>query len=141
MTLIFFGQKWGPNQWFYSREKSSKSLNNFFFEKQNLPACLYKCDLQNGVRNIFWNKWVSRYLGFSDFKILKNSLQNKIVNKTRSTKNQENFAHHLGDNYLANHLVKVLQDRSKTWRVGALRLCTGYHFFKENRQWGLSNLL
>ena len=55
----------------------------------------------------------------------------KIVlhNKTRSTKNQENFAHLFGDNYLTNHLVKFLQDKIKPWRAGALRVCTGYHFF------------
>ena len=40
-------------------------------------------------------------------------LHNKIINKTRLTKNQENFAHHIGDNYLTNHLIKFLQDRIK----------------------------
>ena len=35
-------------------------------------------------------------------------LHNKIMNKTRSTKNQENSAHGSGDNYLTNHLVKFL---------------------------------
>ena len=58
---------------------------------------------------------------------------NKIINKTRSTKNQENSAHHFVDDYLTNFLAKFLQDRIKPWRVlrvlGALRVCTGYHFF------------
>ena len=54
----------------------------------------------------------------------------KLLKKTRSTKNQENFAHCFGDNYLTNHLVKFPQDRIKPWRVGALRVGTGYHFFE-----------
>ena len=37
----------------------------------------------------------------------------KTINKTRSTKNQENFAHRFGDSYLTNHLVKFLQDTIK----------------------------
>ena len=44
------------------------------------------------------------------------------------TINQENSAHDFGDNYLTNHLIKFLQDKIKPWRVGALRVCTGYHF-------------
>ena len=56
-------------------------------------------------------------------------LHNKITNKIWYIKNQENSAHGFGDNYLTNHLVKFLQDRIKPWRVGALRVCTGYNFF------------
>ena len=40
-------------------------------------------------------------------------LHHKIINKTRSTKNQENSAHRFEDNYLTNHLVKFLQDTIK----------------------------
>ena len=40
-------------------------------------------------------------------------LHNKIINKTRSTKNQENSAHRFVDNYRTNHLAKFLQDRIK----------------------------
>ena len=47
-------------------------------------------------------------------------LHNRIIDKTRSKKNQENSAHRFGDNYLTNHLVKFWQDRIKPWRVGAL---------------------
>ena len=43
-------------------------------------------------------------------------------------------AHHFGDSYLTNHLVKFLEDRIKPRRVGALRVCTGNHFLKENRK-------
>ena len=43
-------------------------------------------------------------------------------------------AHLFGDSYLTNHLVKFLQDRIKPRRVGALRVCTGNPFFKENRK-------
>ena len=61
-------------------------------------------------------------------------LHNKIINKTWLTKNQENSTHHFEDNYPTNHLAKFLQDRIKPWRVGALRVCTGYNFFlKKNR--------
>ena len=49
-----------------------------FFRKKIL-AYLCRYDLQNGVRNFFLNKWVSRYLWF--WKI---ALHNKIINKTRS---------------------------------------------------------
>ena len=52
-----------------------------------------------------------------------------MMNKTGWTKNQENSAHCFVDNYLTNHYAKFLQDRIKPWRVGALRGCTGYHFF------------
>ena len=63
----------------------------------------------------------------------KTVLYHKIINKTRLTKDLENSAHHFGASYLTNHLAKFLQDRIKPWRVGALRVCTGYHFFNENR--------
>ena len=76
----------------------------------------------------FLNKCVSRYLSFGDFNVPNNCSHNKIINKIRSTKNQENSACHFGDNYLTNHLVKFLQVRIKPWRIGALRVCTGYHF-------------
>ena len=41
-------------------------------KKKILPAYLCRYDLQNDVRNFFLNKWVSRYLSFGDFKVLKN---------------------------------------------------------------------
>ena len=47
-------------------------------------------------------------------------------------KKQENSAHAFGDNYLTDHLVKFLQNRIKPRKVGALRVCTGYHFFNRN---------
>ena len=56
-------------------------------------------------------------------------LHNKVINKTRLTKNQENCAHRFVDNYLTIYLAKSLQGRIKPWKVGALRVCTGYHFF------------
>ena len=36
-------------------------------------------------------------------------LHNKIINKTRLTKNQENSAQSFVDNYLTNHLVKFVK--------------------------------
>ena len=41
------------------------------FSKKN-PAYLNKSDLQNGARKFFKNKWVSKYLTFGDFLLLKN---------------------------------------------------------------------
>ena len=41
-------------------------------------------------------------------------LQNKYINRTRSTKNQENFAQHFGDNYPTNDLINFLQDTIKS---------------------------
>ena len=38
-------------------------------------------------------------------------LHNKIINKTRLTKNQENSAHRFEDNYLRYHLEKFLQGK------------------------------
>ena len=38
------------------------------------------------------------------------ALHNKIINKTRKLKNQENSAHHFEDKYLANHLMKLPKD-------------------------------
>ena len=66
-----------PKQWFCSREKSSKSLEKNFFEKKILPAYLRGYDLQNGVRKFFLNKWFTRYLSFSDFKVPKNCSSQK----------------------------------------------------------------
>ena len=56
-------------------------------------------------------------------------LHNKIIKKARSTKNQENSADCFVGNYFTNHLTKFLQHRIKPWRIGALRVCTGYHVF------------
>ena len=41
------------------------------------------------------------------------ALHYKIINKTRSTKNQEISADRFVDNYLTSHLAKFLQDRIK----------------------------
>ena len=57
-------------------------------------------------------------------------LHNKIINKTRLTENQENSAHRCVGNHFTDHLAKFLQDRIKPRRIGALRVCTGYHFLK-----------
>ena len=75
----------------------------------------------NGSRDI----WLSLIFWF-----WKTVLHYKIINKTQSIKNQENPTHRFGDNYLTNRLVKFLQGRIKPWWVGALRVCTGYHFFQ-----------
>ena len=46
-------------------------------------------------------------------KFRKMVLDNKIINKTTSTKYQENSAHRFVDNYLINHLAKFLYNRTK----------------------------
>ena len=60
--IIFLWKKWGPNQWFCSREKSSKSLKKIFFMKKN--SHLYRYNVWKFVKN----RWFLRYLSFSDFK-------------------------------------------------------------------------
>ena len=95
-------------------KKASSPLKKMFSKKKKfIPAYLCQYDLQKGVRKFFKNKWISRYLNFGDFKVLKNCSSQKIINKTRLIKNQENSAHRFGDNYLTNHLVKFLQDSIK----------------------------
>ena len=99
-----------------------------FFSKKKFFQLLYLQKWSSKqCADFFKNKCVSRYLSFNDFKVPNFVLHNKIINKTRSAKNQENFAHRFGDNYLTNHLVKFQQDRIKPWSFGALRVCTGYH--------------
>ena len=54
-------------------------------------------------------------------------LHNKLIINTRSTKNQENSAHHFVENYLTNHLAKFLRDRISEYALVIT-------FFKENRK-------
>ena len=115
--------------------KKLQVLETNVFWKKILPAYLCRYYLQNGVRFFFF--LINRSRDIQILVILmfwKMVRYNKIINKTRSTKNQENSAHRLVADYLTNYLAKFLQDRIKTWRVlrvlGALRVCTGYHFFK-----------
>ena len=111
-------------------------MKKSFFEKKILPGYLCRYDLQNGVETFFLNKWVSRYLSFGGFKVLKSSSSqksnNKTINKTRSTKNPENSTQRFIGNYLTNHHAKFLKDRFNSEElepvVGALRICTGYQF-------------
>ena len=53
--IIFCGEKWVPNQRFYSRKKSFKSFKKAVSEKEILSAYLCGYDLQNGVRKFFLN--------------------------------------------------------------------------------------
>ena len=55
----------------------------------------------------------------------KTVFQNKTINKTRATKSQENSAHHFGDNYQTNHLLKLLQDKIRLLKIEAHRVSTG----------------
>ena len=54
---------------------------------------------------------------------------NKIINKTQTTKNQENSAQCFEENCFANHLAKILQVRIKLKRVGAVTVSTSYNLF------------
>ena len=90
-------------------KKSSKSLKKNIFRIKN-PSSLF---LQNDLQKMFRNKWVSKYLTLGDFTVPKTALHHKIIKKTRSKKFQENSVQCFGDNYLSNHLVKILQDRIK----------------------------
>ena len=53
---------------------------------------------------------------FIDFTVRKFARHNKIINKTRTTTNLENFGHCFGGMYVRNHLVKFLQDRKELER-------------------------
>ena len=57
-------------------------------------------------------------------------LHNKVINKNRSTKNQEDSTHRFGYNYLTNQ-AKPLHDGIIHRGVRTLRVCTGYHFLKK----------
>ena len=129
IKLIFCRKKWHRNLWFFSHEKSSKSLKKMFFKKKSIQLICADIIFKTECRNLF------EINGSQDISILmilqfwKIVLLHKIINKISLTKKQENSAHCFGDNYLTDHLIKFLQDRIKPWRVGALRVCTGYHFF------------
>ena len=67
---------------------------------------------------INWYRDNSTFWG--NFTVLKNCSAQQVINKTRTTKYEENSASRFGNNYLANHLVKFLQDRIKPWEVELL---------------------
>ena len=123
--LTFLWKKWGPNR---SSVVAKKAPSPWKIKKKTLPAHLCGYDHQNDVPRYLLNKWFLRYLSFGILRFRKIVLHNKIINKTRSTKNQENSTHRFTAN-LMNHLIKFLQDRIKPWRVRAFRVCTGYNFF------------
>ena len=106
--------------------KKLQVLDKKIFRKKNSFSLFVQIWSSKRCAVFFLTKWVSRYLSFGDFKVL----HNKIINKTRSTKNPENSAHRFVDNCLTNHPAKFLQDRIKPGRDGALRVCTVCHFFK-----------
>ena len=106
--------------------KKLQVLEKKIFRKKNSFSLFVQIWSSKRCAVFFLTKWVSRYLSFGDFKVL----HNKIINKTRSTKNPENSAHRFVDNCLTNHPAKFLQDRIKPGRDGALRVCTVCHFFK-----------
>ena len=56
-----------------SQMKLQVLVKKYFRKKNSFTLFVQIYDLQNGVRNFFKNKWVSRYLSFGDFKVPKNS--------------------------------------------------------------------
>ena len=54
-------------------KEAQSPCKKIFSKKNSFTLFVQIYDLQNGVRNIFKNKWVSRYLSFGDFKVPKNS--------------------------------------------------------------------
>ena len=85
-------------------KKAPSPWKKNFFWKKILPTYLCRYDLQNGVWKYFPHNG-SRDISVSVIlRFWKMGLQNKIINKTWSTKNQENSKH----NYLTNHLSESL---------------------------------
>ena len=60
-------------------------------------------------------------------------LHHRINNKTQSTKNQENFAHRFGDNYVTNHLVNFCKIGLNPEVLELLECALVIIFFSENR--------
>ena len=60
------------NSGFAVVKKARSPWKKSLFDKNILPAYLYRWDLQNGVRKFFKNKWVSSFLTFGDFSVPKN---------------------------------------------------------------------
>ena len=79
--------------------------------------------------NLF--KEVLRCLSFGDFKVPKNcsSITMKLLIKLNWQKIKK-ILHTALKAINSQIIIKFLEDRIKPWRVGALGVCTGYHFFK-----------
>ena len=123
-TIIFLLKKITPKVVVLQSWKKLQVLKEIFLRKKNPSRLFVQIRPTKRCAGIFLNKWVSRYFIFADFfGSEKLFFAIKLLIK---------LAHRFGDNYLTNHLVKFLQDRIKPWRVGARRVCTGYHFFNEN---------
>ena len=78
---------------------------NFLEEKVSSSLLFVQIRSSKRCVGIFQSKWVWRYLAFQ--KIV---LCNKIINKTGTTENQENSAHHSRESYLTNQLAKFLKN-------------------------------
>ena len=93
-----------------------KSLINLFTWKSDI-FLLFRKDLRQLAGLQFLRFYGSKKLFFT----------NKVIDKTRTTQNQENFEHRFGENYLTNHLAKFLRDRIKFQRVQGFRVSTRYN--------------
>ena len=89
-------------------------MKSIFFKKKKF----FQLTCADMIFKTVWENFL-KINGSQDIYVLvilrfrKTALHNKIINKTRLTKNQEKSAHRFGDNYLMDHLIKFLQDRLK----------------------------
>ena len=132
-SVIFFflcGKKQGPNQWFCSDKKSKQNKKNSKKKKKKILQLICADIVFKMVcGNLF--KEVLRCLSFGDFKVPKNcsSITMKLLIKLNWQKIKK-ILHTALKAINSQIIIKFLEDRIKPWRVGALGVCTGYHFFK-----------
>ena len=89
-----------------------------YWKKFVLLVCTDK--IKESVRKFVQNKCVSRYLTFlMVLRFRKFVLHSKIINKTPTTKNQENPTYCFGESFLKKYLAKFLQDKNKLYTGGS----------------------
>ena len=98
-------------------------------KKKKKPSSLLLAKIFKKLRGNFFLKKIGQDFNFWWFHGSKKLFfTKKSFTKRERQKNQENSAHGFEENYLAN-LTKFMQDRIKPYKVGALRVGTGYNFF------------
>ena len=123
-------------------KKAPSPWKKCFSKKKSVQLICADTIFKNGMRKFFWNKWVSRYLTFGDFMVLKNCSSPWNVNKTRLTKKQQKPAHRFRSDYLTDHLVKFLQHKLNPEELELLEyaqvslfLMKTFRVVHVNRQW------
>ena len=114
--------------------KKAPSLWKKNFSKKNCCQLICVNIIFKTLCGIFFKRNDSRDTSVSVIlRFRKLVLHNKIMNKTRSTKNWENSAHCLGDNYIKNHLVKFLHDQiGDTGELELLEYALAITCFRKN---------